>query len=112
MSFMPWMFHKTRWLMRFIARLLELKPELTPAAATMVAIEAFEESFDVDPARAAEIYVDGEGLKQYDGPVSRGSCARPVRACLATVHPHGSRLILESHGDVIEPVAVSRISRF
>ena len=56
--FVPWMFPKTRWLMRFVTRLLELKPELTPAAATMIAIEAFEESFDVDPIQAAEIYVD------------------------------------------------------
>ena len=45
--------------MRFVARLLELKPELTPAAAVMVAIEAFDKSSDVDPAEAAEIYVDG-----------------------------------------------------
>jgi hypothetical protein len=36
------MFPKTDWLMRFVARLLELKPELTPAAAVMVAIEAFD----------------------------------------------------------------------
>ena len=51
---MEWMFPKTRWLMRFVARLLELKPEMTPAAATLIAIESFEESFDVDPAEAAE----------------------------------------------------------
>ena len=54
---MSWMFPKTDWLMRFVARLLELKPELTPAAPTMVAIEAFDESFDVDRAEAAQIYV-------------------------------------------------------
>jgi len=52
-----WMFPKTRWLMRFVARLLELRAELTPAAATMIAIESFEESFDVDPAEAADNYV-------------------------------------------------------
>jgi len=57
--FVPWMFPKTTWLMRFVAKLLELKPELTPAAAVMVAIEAFDKSSDVDPAEAAEIYVDG-----------------------------------------------------
>jgi hypothetical protein len=34
---------------------LELKPELTPAAAVMVAIEAFDESFNVDPAEAADL---------------------------------------------------------
>ena len=55
------MFPKTDWLMRFVARLLELKPELTPAAAVMVAIEAFDKSPDVDPIKAAEIYVDGTG---------------------------------------------------
>jgi hypothetical protein len=61
---MPWMFPKTRWLMRFVARLLELRPELTPAAATMIAIEAFEESFDVDPVEAAENYVGKAGAKE------------------------------------------------
>jgi hypothetical protein len=50
------MFLKTRWLMRFISRLLELQPQLAPAAATMAAIDAFEESFDIDPAEAAETY--------------------------------------------------------
>jgi hypothetical protein len=59
-----WMFPKTRWLMRFAARLLELRPELTPAAAMMVAIDAFAESFDVDPAEAAESYADGTGVKE------------------------------------------------
>jgi hypothetical protein len=52
---------QTRWLMSFVERLLELKPELTPVAAVMVAIEAFDKSSDVDPAKAAEIYVDGKG---------------------------------------------------
>ena len=56
--FVPWMFPKTRWLMRFVARLLELRPSASPAAATMIAIDAFEESFDVDPAEAAEFYVE------------------------------------------------------
>ena len=54
---MEWMFPKTRWLMRFVARLLELKPVMTPAAATMIAIETFEESFDVDPAEAADLWL-------------------------------------------------------
>jgi hypothetical protein len=58
------MFPKTRWLMRFVAQLLELKPELTPAAATMIAIEQFEESFDVDPAEAARLYVLSAGAKE------------------------------------------------
>ncbi len=48
MVFVPWMFPKTDWLMRFVARLLELKPELTPAAAVMVAIEGFNEPSDVE----------------------------------------------------------------
>ena len=59
--FVPWIFPKTDWLMRFVARLLDLKPELTPAAAVMVAIEAFDKSPEVDPIKAAEIYVDGTG---------------------------------------------------
>jgi len=44
--------------MRFVARLLELKPELTPAAAVMVAIEAFDKSSELDPVKEAEIYAD------------------------------------------------------
>jgi len=63
-------FPKTRWLLRFVARLLELKPELTPAAAVMVAIDAFEETFDVDPAEAAQIYVDGTAAKDGAGRLS------------------------------------------
>jgi hypothetical protein len=59
-----WMFPKTRWLMRFSSRLLELKPELTPAGAMMVAIDAFTESFDVDPVEAAETYADGMGANE------------------------------------------------
>jgi len=55
---MSWMFPKTDWLMRFVARLLELKPELTPAAAVLVAIEAFDKSPEVDPVKTAEIYAD------------------------------------------------------
>jgi len=57
--------------MRFVARLLELKPELTPAAAVTVAIEAFDKSPEVDPVEAAEIYVAGTGRKKRrrsDGP--------------------------------------------
>ncbi len=61
---MSWMFPKTDWLMRFVARLLELKPELTPADAVMVAIEAFDRSNEVDPVEAAEIYVAGKGRKK------------------------------------------------
>jgi hypothetical protein len=34
--FVPWIFPKTRWLMRFVARLLELKPGMTPAAGMMM----------------------------------------------------------------------------
>ena len=64
MVFVPWMFPKTDWLMRFVARLLELKPELTPAAAVMVAIEAFDKSSEVDPDEAAQIYVDGNGRQR------------------------------------------------
>ena len=33
---MSWMFPKTDWLMRFVARLLELKPSLTPTARLIV----------------------------------------------------------------------------
>ena len=44
MVFVPWMFPKTDWLMRFVARLLELKPALTPAAAVMIAIEVFDKA--------------------------------------------------------------------
>jgi len=62
--FVPWMFPKTRWLMRFVAKLSELKPELTPAAAMMVAFEAYDEFFDVDPAEAAQTYVDGPAAKE------------------------------------------------
>jgi hypothetical protein len=58
------MFPKTRRLMRFSSRLLQLKPELTPAAAMMVAIDAFTESFDVDPVEAAEIYANDAGGKE------------------------------------------------
>jgi len=61
---MPWTFPKTRWIMRFVARLLELKPELTPAAAVMAAIELFDKSVDVDPIKAAEIYADKRGPKE------------------------------------------------
>jgi len=61
---MLWMFPKTRWIMRFVARLLELKPELTPAAAVTVAIELFDKSGDVDPIKAAEIYAGNGGAKE------------------------------------------------
>ena len=64
MVYVSWMFPKTRWLMRFSSRLLELKPELTPAGAMMVAIDAFTESFDVDPVEAAETYADDNGGKE------------------------------------------------
>ena len=43
--------------MRFVARLLELKPALTPAAAVMIAIGEFDKCSEDDPAKAAEIYV-------------------------------------------------------
>jgi hypothetical protein len=61
---MSWMFPKTAWLMRFVARLLELKPELTPAAAVMIAIKAFDESSAIDPVEAAQNYVDGTAAKE------------------------------------------------
>jgi hypothetical protein len=52
-----WMFPKTRWLMRFSSRLLELKPELTPAGAMMVAIDAFTESRS-QPTLAEALHVE------------------------------------------------------
>ena len=61
---MSWMFPKTDWLMRFVARLLELKPELTPAAAVMIAIGEFDKCSEDDPAKAAEIYVGNTGAKE------------------------------------------------
>jgi hypothetical protein len=76
------MFPKTSWLVRFVAKLLEFKPELTPAAAVMVAIEAFDESSDVDPAEAAEIYLDATAAKDFDtvckAESSRLDCLSPV----------------------------------
>ena len=41
--------------MRFVARLLELNPEMTPGATVMVAISAFDKSLGEDPAEAADL---------------------------------------------------------
>jgi hypothetical protein len=50
--------------MCFVARLLELKPALTPAAAVVIAIKVFDEcSGSVDPAEAAQSYAEGMGAK-------------------------------------------------
>jgi len=79
------MFPKTDWLMRFVARLLELKPELTPAAAVMVAIEAFDKSPEVDPIKRRRFTSTAPAKNDFDTVCktesSRLDCLRLVAYC-------------------------------
>jgi len=48
----------TTWLERFAARLLRLRPELTAVEAVRIARRQFAKASHLDPAAAAESYVE------------------------------------------------------